>query len=785
MKKGAHGVLVKARVKGNTKTTRAVLCLALVCAFVCAEIRAQSLQKLLDGAKGAPSGQKAQPSAAEQKNWAAERVSQFQAREKALNAEELRAELRQANLPEPWVDEFFVASREIVRNYQLATDTLTAVVSKESQVGASTEAIPLPKDDAEADALRDKLGALRTQAQTVSTQVQIDQEFLARQQSALKAAGQQLRRAQEEFDASNTDAARDRAALQLKLAELQQEAASSAVFLASWRLYADELDLRWSQAEVRAVEQALSASGLDTVFNVGRTQAAIERFEKQKTSVLPQIKMAQEARQTLSDAISSLEQELQKAGGEEERKRIEARLEIAREAGEFANRLATAGQAWLEGLDEALRLWKATLAVAENPGPANYANARKLADQLLAQADPWREQIGRYLQEARGRLDELESQQKSKDPATSKLEEQRLDLVRQRVAQVRDISALFERVIRHAEQMRTESNLLLKQSSVSERVTQGFAEFTKKVQDVWNHELFTTEEKIIGQDGSAVTRMRGISVGKIILAIIGLAAGLFIAKTFARIIKIHLGRRFSVDTARAAFLEKVLYYFLLALVVLTTLNWLRIPLTAFAFLGGAIAIGIGFGAQTLMNNFISGLILLAEQKIKIGDLIDVDGHLGRVINLGTRCSRVRKFDGVDVLVPNSYLLEKNVINWTLSDPHHRYDFVIGVSYGTPTELVISTLSEALGAQSEVLKDPAASVVFEAFGDNALTFHLYYWLDIGRSDANKVGSEIRLRIDRLCREAGIDIAYPQRDIHLHTAKPVLVRLEGNEDSRAKE
>jgi hypothetical protein len=251
MKKGAHGVLVKARVKGNTKTTRAVLCLALVCAFVCAEIRAQSLQKLLDGAKGAPSGQKAQPSAAEQKNWAAERVSQFQAMEKTLNADELRAELRQANLPEAWVDEFFVTSREIVRNYQLATDTLTAVVSKESQVGASTEAIPLPKDDAEADALRDKLGALRTQAQTVSTQVQIDQEFLARQQSALKAAGQQLRRAQEEFDASNTDAARDRAALQLKLAELQQEAASSAVFLASWRLYADELDLRWSQAEVR------------------------------------------------------------------------------------------------------------------------------------------------------------------------------------------------------------------------------------------------------------------------------------------------------------------------------------------------------------------------------------------------------------------------------------------------------------------------------------------------------------------------------------------------------
>ena len=254
-----------------------------------------------------------------------------------------------------------------------------------------------------------------------------------------------------------------------------------------------------------------------------------------------------------------------------------------------------------------------------------------------------------------------------------------------------------------------------------------------------------------------LTRTRGISVGKIILGILGLAAGLFIAKTVARLVKKRLGNRFAIDTARAAFLEKILYYFLLALVALVTLNWLRIPLTAFAFLGGALAIGVGFGAQTLMNNFISGLILLAEQKIKIGDIIDADGHLGRVINLGTRCSRIRKSDGVDVLVPNSYLLEKNVINWTLSDPHHRYDFIIGVSYGVSTELVLSTLRRALEEQPEVLKEPPGSVIFEAFGNKALNFHLYYWLDLGRSDSNEVGSEIRVRIDRLCREAGIEIA----------------------------
>src|SRR4030095_3530550 len=128
---------------------------------------------------------------------------------------------------------------------------------------------------------------------------------------------------------------------------------------------------------------------------------------------------------------------------------------------------------------------------------------------------------------------------------------------------------------------------------------------------------------------------------------------------------------------------------------------------------------------------------------------------------------------------NIYLLEKNVVNWTLSDSHHRYDFTVGVAYGTPTELVMSTLTSALEAQSDVLKAPAAVVAFEAFGDNALTFHTYFWLDIGRSDALKVGTEIRLRIDRLCREAGIGMGYPQRDIHLHAANPIAVRIENSE------
>jgi small-conductance mechanosensitive channel len=186
-----------------------------------------------------------------------------------------------------------------------------------------------------------------------------------------------------------------------------------------------------------------------------------------------------------------------------------------------------------------------------------------------------------------------------------------------------------------------------------------------------------------------------ISVGKIVIGVLGLVLALIIARTLSGFTSRAIRRRFTLATEHAEVLQKGVFYLLATLFVLTILNWLSIPLTVFAFLGGAVAIGIGFGTQALMNNFISGLILLFERGIRVGDLIDVDGNLGRVTKLGSRYSQIRKFDGVEVLVPNSMLLEKNVINWTLSDSTHRYNFAIGFAYGTATSAILRVLRQAL------------------------------------------------------------------------------------------
>jgi small-conductance mechanosensitive channel len=287
--------------------------------------------------------------------------------------------------------------------------------------------------------------------------------------------------------------------------------------------------------------------------------------------------------------------------------------------------------------------------------------------------------------------------------------------------------------------------------------------FWNLVETVWNYELLPT---------GALQ----LSVGKVLLGLVGLAAALLVARRLARAASRLLRARVSLAAPHIDALEKGLFYTLAAVFVLTILSWLSIPLTVFAFLGGAVAIGIGFGTQALMNNFISGLILLMERGIRVGDIIEVDGFTGRVTKLGSRCSQIRKADGVDVLVPNSTFVQKNVVNWTLSDPHHRYDFTVGFAYGADTGKILELLQSILTGHPDVLADPAPAVFFEAFGDSALVFHLYYWVNLDRCNPLQVGSDLRLRLNAAAQEAGLQMPFPQRDLQLRGGEPLTVRVE---------
>ncbi|MCU0765215.1 MAG: mechanosensitive ion channel, partial [Burkholderiaceae bacterium] len=207
-----------------------------------------------------------------------------------------------------------------------------------------------------------------------------------------------------------------------------------------------------------------------------------------------------------------------------------------------------------------------------------------------------------------------------------------------------------------------------------------------------------------------------------------------------------------------------------------TLNLARIPLTVFAFLGGALAIGVGFGTQTIIRNFISGLIVLMERQVQVGDIVEVDGVTGTVTEVNLRSSTILGFDGVEAIIPNANLLENKVTNWTHTDKRVRRVVKIGVAYGSPPRQVADLLLECMQRHGQVLKDPEPRVLFEDFADNALVFAMHFWLEM-RPNVNSavIMSDLRFMVHRSLEEAGISVPYPQRDVHLDAARPLQVEL----------
>jgi len=291
------------------------------------------------------------------------------------------------------------------------------------------------------------------------------------------------------------------------------------------------------------------------------------------------------------------------------------------------------------------------------------------------------------------------------------------------------------------------------------------------VREIWSYEVSTSEDS-------------PITVGKIASAIAVFLVGYFFARTFSRGLGYRFFRRFGLDEGAAHAFQSLTFYALLVLIFVASLRIVNIPLTALAFVGGAVAIGVGFGSQNVVSNFISGVILLAERPIKLGDLVEVGGIYGSVERIGLRSTRVRTGDNIHVIVPNASFLESNVVNWTHTDEHVRVSVQVGVVYGSPTREVERILRRVLSEHPRVEKSPEPIVLFTNFGDNSLDFKVLFWIRMRRLlDRLSVESELRFRIDDLFREAGIVIAFPQRDVHLDAASPIEVRVvrSGSEEA----
>lgn len=267
-----------------------------------------------------------------------------------------------------------------------------------------------------------------------------------------------------------------------------------------------------------------------------------------------------------------------------------------------------------------------------------------------------------------------------------------------------------------------------------------------------------------------------VTVGNVVLAILLIGLGYVVSKVVSRTVGRQMTRRVSLAAGAAYTIETITFYALFIAFCFSSLNIIQFPLTVFTIVGGAAAIGVGFGSQNVMSNFISGLILLFERPLRAGDLVSVEGTYGIVERIGARSTRIRSSENTQMIVPNSYLVENSLVNFTLSDDIVRTSIEVGVAYGSPVREVERLLHQALAEHAKVLKDRDPKVLFTSFGDNALTFEAVFWLKARTiMERRQVQSDLRFKVDELFREARITIAFPQRDVHLDTLRPLDVRL----------
>ena len=345
----------------------------------------------------------------------------------------------------------------------------------------------------------------------------------------------------------------------------------------------------------------------------------------------------------------------------------------------------------------------------------------------------------------------------------------------EQIDNMRGLYALFERARQYLEITGSEIAHAQLNQTFAQRFSGVKAAAIEFANDIWQFEIFAVDDNIL-VDGREIKTKRSVTVGKTIgamaILIIGfmLISGL-IRRTLALAVhKANLGASKSVVLGRWLTLAAGFS------LILTAFNIVEIPLSAFAFFGGALAIGVGFGTQNLLKNLISGVMLLIEKPIRIGDLVEIDGILGTVTSIGIRFSTIQGAQGNDALIPNSVLVEQKLVNWTYSTRDARRDVRVTVAYKSSVHEVQRILAMVSADHPQVKQVPAPVITLEDFGDNGLVFNLQFWirLQAGIQPA-QILSDLRVSILAAFAEAGIELPFPQRAVMFDQSNPIAVRV----------
>ncbi|MBF6025513.1 mechanosensitive ion channel family protein [Lysobacter niastensis] len=260
-----------------------------------------------------------------------------------------------------------------------------------------------------------------------------------------------------------------------------------------------------------------------------------------------------------------------------------------------------------------------------------------------------------------------------------------------------------------------------------------------------------------------------ISLGHVLVFAVSVLIAFWAAKTVRYLLQEHLLTKMALPRGVGNSVASLTYYALLLLGLVVALSAAGFKVSQLAFVFGALGVGIGFGLQNVVNNFVSGLILMFERPIQPGDVVDITGTTGRVRDIGMRATTIKTFEGADVIVPNGTLLSEKVVNWTLLDRNRRLDVDVGVAYGSEPAQVAALLKAAADATHGVAKEPAPVVLFTGLGASALNFTVRAWT-YDFDNSVDIRSDLVSRVYASLVGAGIEIPYPQQDVHLRSVSP---------------
>lgn len=279
----------------------------------------------------------------------------------------------------------------------------------------------------------------------------------------------------------------------------------------------------------------------------------------------------------------------------------------------------------------------------------------------------------------------------------------------------------------------------------------GFTGFLKK--------MLATLQYSISLGGTKITIMGLVQIILVIFIF------LIVSRVLRRILQRRIMPRFKLAEGAQFVMLRLIHYVLIVIGMLTAINLVGIQITSLAVIFGLLGVGIAFGLQNITSNFVSGIILLFERPVGVGDYVEVGGAMGRVQAINMRATIVITRDNITLIVPNSDFISGTVTNWSVGDPKVRINVPVGVAYGSDTELVTRLLLEAADKHPDVLKEPKPDVLFREFADSSLNFDLRIWMlnPMGRF---KIISELNYAIDAAFRDNNITIPFPQRDVHFY-------------------